>query len=59
VGEIAAESIIPYPPGIPLILAGERITILMLENLLKLRNSGARFQGGSIIEKNMLKVFRP
>lgn len=59
VGEIAAESIVPYPPGIPLILAGERITILMLENLLKLRNSGARFQGGSIIEKNMLKVFRP
>ncbi|WP_106495631.1 aminotransferase class I/II-fold pyridoxal phosphate-dependent enzyme [Lentibacillus sp. Marseille-P4043] len=38
VGNVAAEAIIPYPPGIPLILQGERITsehILIIEQLIK------------------------
>jgi len=38
VGHIAAEAIIPYPPGIPLVLKGERITkahILAMEQLQK------------------------
>ena len=44
VGRIAAEAIIPYPPGIPMILKGERITdehILVLTSLLQ---QGAKIQ---------------
>ena len=56
-GRLAAETIIPYPPGIPLFLKGEEMTeekLHMLQNYLKL---GARFQGGSLLEKGMVKVF--
>lgn len=38
IGQIAAEAVIPYPPGIPLILKGERITdghVRILKELLK------------------------
>ncbi|MGY0694501.1 aminotransferase class I/II-fold pyridoxal phosphate-dependent enzyme [Virgibacillus sp. FSP13] len=38
VDNVAAEAIIPYPPGIPLILKGERITsehIMIIEQLIK------------------------
>ncbi|RKQ33005.1 aminotransferase class I/II-fold pyridoxal phosphate-dependent enzyme [Oceanobacillus halophilus] len=44
IGNIAAEAIIPYPPGIPLILKGERITeknVRILKHLLK---QGVRIQ---------------
>ncbi|MEO3947939.1 aminotransferase class I/II-fold pyridoxal phosphate-dependent enzyme [Gorillibacterium sp. CAU 1737] len=45
VGCYAAEMVIPYPPGIPLLYPGERITEAMKEALLLLSRSGARFQG--------------
>ena len=45
IGEIAAKMIIPYPPGIPLLLPGERITINHVRQLHLLLESGARFQG--------------
>lgn len=41
---IAAETIIPYPPGIPLFVAGEKITLSMLTNLEMLQLAGANFQ---------------
>lgn len=44
IGYVAAEAIIPYPPGIPLILKGETITeehITIMEQLIK---QGANFQ---------------
>ncbi|BCJ87440.1 aminotransferase class I/II-fold pyridoxal phosphate-dependent enzyme [Effusibacillus dendaii] len=44
-GWIAAEAVIPYPPGIPLILPGERYSTELIEHLTLLRRSGARFQG--------------
>ena len=34
VGRIAAEQITPYPPGIPVIIPGERITAALLEYLI-------------------------
>jgi lysine decarboxylase len=34
VGRIAAEQIIPYPPGIPVIIPGERITAALLGYLI-------------------------
>lgn len=45
-GHIAAQSVIPYPPGIPLIAKGERITDELVKNYQYLLEHGARFQGG-------------
>lgn len=44
-GKFAAEMVIPYPPGIPLLYPGEKITPALVEKLTLLRDSGARFQG--------------
>ncbi|RDW15281.1 lysine decarboxylase [Oceanobacillus arenosus] len=44
IGEIAAEAVIPYPPGIPLILKGERITAEHVEIIEQLQNQGVRIQ---------------
>lgn len=56
-GQVSAEAVIPYPPGIPLLLAGEWITEDKLETLSLLLKSGARFQGGSLLDKGLLTVF--
>ncbi|MBY0095502.1 aminotransferase class I/II-fold pyridoxal phosphate-dependent enzyme [Mesobacillus maritimus] len=58
VGKICAESIIPYPPGIPLVLPGERVKkehIKSLEYLLKI---GAKIQGGERLKAGELKIFK-
>ncbi|MCQ4088935.1 aminotransferase class I/II-fold pyridoxal phosphate-dependent enzyme [Saccharibacillus sp. JS10] len=47
IGEICAEMIVPYPPGIPLVYAGEIVSRAAVTHLLKLRSAGARFQGSS------------
>jgi arginine/lysine/ornithine decarboxylase len=57
-GKVAAEMVIPYPPGIPLLLKGERITPEKIENLNKLLEAGAKFQGSSCLKRGMIKVFR-
>ncbi|RDW16828.1 aminotransferase class I/II-fold pyridoxal phosphate-dependent enzyme [Oceanobacillus chungangensis] len=44
IGEIAAEAVIPYPPGIPLILKGERITAAHVEIIEQLQEKGVRIQ---------------
>lgn len=43
-GRLAAEMVIPYPPGIPLLYPGEHITESVLGRLLSLREGGAKFQ---------------
>ena len=45
VGEIATQSIIPYPPGIPLIAAGEVITAELLGEAVRLRINGHKVIG--------------
>ncbi|RHW31782.1 aminotransferase class I/II-fold pyridoxal phosphate-dependent enzyme [Neobacillus notoginsengisoli] len=57
-GSIAAETIIPYPPGIPLVLKGELITAEMAESLANLRNAGARFQGGERLENGEILIYK-
>lgn len=47
VGRIAAKMIIPYPPGIPLFMPGERIEKEKMEQLKDLMANHARFQGDS------------
>jgi arginine decarboxylase len=39
-GRIAAEAITPYPPGIPLVMPGERLDADVIDLLLALRNAG-------------------
>ncbi|MBM6616223.1 aminotransferase class I/II-fold pyridoxal phosphate-dependent enzyme [Bacillus suaedaesalsae] len=49
--KLSAETIIPYPPGIPLLLYGERITHEHIRQMKRLKEMGAKFQGSNIIDK--------
>lgn len=56
IGEIAGEMIVPYPPGIPFIMLGEKITsekINILKNLISL---GSRFHGGAGLKAGKLVI---
>jgi arginine decarboxylase len=44
-GERVAEMITPYPPGIPILIPGEKITQDMIDYILALQQQGAHFQG--------------
>ncbi|MBM7655778.1 aminotransferase class I/II-fold pyridoxal phosphate-dependent enzyme [Neobacillus cucumis] len=46
-GLVSGETITPYPPGIPLLFKGEKITDEKLYRLKTLLQTGARFQGTS------------
>jgi arginine decarboxylase len=46
-GRVSAEAIAGYPPGIPALLPGERITVEVLEYLRELAAAGARLHGAS------------
>jgi lysine decarboxylase len=47
VGRVSAEAIAGYPPGIPALLPGERITGEVVAYLRELREAGARLHGAS------------
>lgn len=53
IGKVAAEAVIPYPPGIPLILKGEVITAAHIETMEHMRRQGVRMQQ----RKNGITVF--
>ncbi|WP_249317216.1 aminotransferase class I/II-fold pyridoxal phosphate-dependent enzyme [Bacillus sp. FJAT-50079] len=58
IGRIAAQMIIPYPPGIPLIMPGEEIKVEQLDQLNLLIQANARFQGGEeTFLKGKIEVF--
>ena len=42
VGRIAAEMIVPYPPGVPLLVAGELISEEVVESMAQLLDAGCR-----------------
>lgn len=44
VGRVAAEMVIPYPPGIPILYPGEVITNQIQRRLAGLAKGGAKFQ---------------
>ncbi|WNB92056.1 aminotransferase class I/II-fold pyridoxal phosphate-dependent enzyme [Bacillus sp. NEB1478] len=54
-GYIAAIAVIPYPPGIPLIVKGEKITSESIRLYFSLKEKGAKFQGTT--EKQEMYVF--
>ena len=47
VGRVSAESIAGYPPGIPALLPGERVTAEAIDYLRSLTTAGARLHGAS------------
>jgi arginine/lysine/ornithine decarboxylase len=57
VGEVSAEMVIPYPPGIPLIMSGEMITPEHISKLRRLLEMGSRFHGGSSLSNGELIVY--
>lgn len=57
IGEIAAEMVTPYPPGIPMLVIGEKITNEHIDLLLAFKKSGSKFQGSTSILNNSLEVF--
>jgi len=58
VGCRSAEMIVPYPPGIPLLYAGERITEPVAALLNRLAQNGASFQGASDPTLATLRIYR-
>ncbi|RAI85094.1 arginine/lysine/ornithine decarboxylase [Paenibacillus pabuli] len=58
IGLRSAEMVIPYPPGIPLVYAGERISAAMITRIKLLRDEGARFHGVSDTSLQSLKIIR-
>jgi arginine/lysine/ornithine decarboxylase len=57
VGKIAAEMIVPYPPGIPLLFPGEIISHDHIEQLQALILTGAKFQGSNDILKGYIYIY--
>ncbi|MCT6926041.1 aminotransferase class I/II-fold pyridoxal phosphate-dependent enzyme [Metasolibacillus sp.] len=58
IGRVAASMIIPYPPGIPLFILGEKITLAKLSQLEELLAIGAAFQGDHQLNKKQIYVIK-
>jgi len=56
VGRLSAETISPYPPGIPVIVAGERITAEALQQLNTVKQQGGYITGCSDLSLETIKV---
>ncbi|MEA3320005.1 MAG: aminotransferase class I/II-fold pyridoxal phosphate-dependent enzyme [Bacillota bacterium] len=58
IGETAAEAIVPYPPGIPLLFNGEKITSSTVEYIKALQQIGARFQASEAFKSNYIYIYK-
>jgi lysine decarboxylase len=47
IGRISCESIAGYPPGVPTLLPGERVTVEVIDYLRKITAAGARLHGAA------------
>lgn len=54
VGKIAGESLIPYPPGIPLVYPGERISSEIWDYMEEYRKAGLHFHGPA--DRNLSEI---
>lgn len=45
--QLSGEMVIPYPPGIPIVYVGERLTANHIETIIGLSEAGAKFQGAA------------
>ena len=58
IGRVSASMLIPYPPGIPLFLPGEKITVAKLSQLEELLAVGAAFQGQHRLNEKLIYVIK-
>ncbi len=58
IGRVSASMLIPYPPGIPLLLPGEKITVSKLSQLEELLAVGAAFQGQHQLDEKLICVIK-
>lgn len=58
IGRVSANMLTPYPPGIPLILPGEKITVSKLSQLEELLAMGAAFQGDHRLDEKLICVIK-
>ncbi len=58
VGNISGEMIIPYPPGIPVLMEGEQVTERHIEILNTYINTGAHIQGGDMRKKYIKILYK-
>lgn len=58
IGRIAAGMVVPYPPGIPLIVAGEKWTLTKVEELMNYLASNAQIQGDHRLDSKQLPVLQ-
>lgn len=54
----AAEMVVPYPPGIPIVYRGETLTKAIIGHIERLAAAGAKFQGAEDSRMNTIAVFR-
>lgn len=57
IGYYSAESIIPYPPGIPFLMIGEKITATLITQLKDIINSGVNIQGDKNIQQGKIAIY--
>lgn len=58
VGHISAETIIPYPPGIPLVMKGERISAAIVHQLQKIIAHSTHVHGGEYLTKHEILLYK-
>ncbi|OLP63218.1 Arginine decarboxylase [Bacillus pumilus] len=56
-GRRSAESVIPYPPGIPLMIKGERIKVDQINTLSRLLGHHVHVQASQVIQQRKLYVY--
>ncbi|HET7521852.1 MAG TPA: aminotransferase class I/II-fold pyridoxal phosphate-dependent enzyme [Bacillales bacterium] len=55
IGCVVLQDIVPYPPGVPLVIRGERMTAAQVAAIQQWHESGGRFQaGGEAVSKGIL-----
>ncbi|QED45862.1 aminotransferase class I/II-fold pyridoxal phosphate-dependent enzyme [Cytobacillus dafuensis] len=57
IGKVCAQFVIPYPPGIPLLFPGEKISKEHIDNIRLLFETGARVQGAEGIKSGKIDIF--
>ena len=57
-GRISGESVMCYPPGIPIISPGERVTNEIIEYILFSREKGCTIQGAADPRADYLQVIK-
>lgn len=55
-GRISAGTVVPYPPGIPLVLPGEKWTLSKLEGLADYLAINAQIQGDHRLDEKLIRV---